>query len=84
MVVGIIDIEFSAETAASQSERDGLIVGPRTANEAGWMRRERVRDEKVGPLYRFLPICQKMGKERPGALLARRARNKNVLARCAQ
>jgi len=25
-----------------------------------------------------------MGKERPGALLARRARNKNVLARCAQ
>ena len=35
MVVGIIDIECSAETAASQSERDGLIVGPRTTNKAG-------------------------------------------------
>jgi hypothetical protein len=62
MVVGIIDIECSAETAASLGERDGLIVGPRTANEAGWMRRERVRDEKVGPLYRFPPNCQKMGR----------------------
>lgn len=38
MVIGIIDIECSAETAASQSERDGLNVSQRTANKAGWMR----------------------------------------------
>ena len=48
MVVGIIDIDYSAETAASQSERDGPFVSARNDEESRMNEDEdAVRDEKL-------------------------------------
>jgi hypothetical protein len=63
MVVGMIDIDYSAETAASQSERDGPFVSARNDEVSRMNEDENVSGMKSWPIVQIPTDLSKDGKE---------------------